>query len=535
MIAKSGNMEQKYEPLLLSQDFNGKFRDSNRQDEEHQMIFQHTETLRKHQRNKLLTMNNTLPGALQTQKSMDSAMEHVHTLPQLKNVPNTHYSVSQSQSSSGFKRYPFETENVNQVNLSSSVVSSSDDLRVRTSNSSLNQVIHGLENQKRQLMAEYERLQMQTPTNNINPAMSPILTTDNSSRYPPVDFGFAQCNRSLSYNQSIPPISSRKINRPLAPMSPNTTSLDRSGTYLLPSEDLVTEARMLRKHKGRLEARMGMLEQHNRQLEAQLSRLRQLIDESPSNPNHFMPSSNIVNSFLPNAINMDQDPEMLTAAQYAASKRINEINSMSPIYNNSPRFQGNYGIESLSRNYQNPSNIYSGTRSTPVQNFYGSLERGSSYRSIYDTTPVGNQYRSPVERQPQPVLSSANYLSNHQLKASSESGGSLSESEFQLMCRSLADSCPAVTSAPVHGQSTNSIGSLFHMAGQVGKAVGQLVNVMTDDLNNNQDRDSPNSKTPTLNMNKSSLSPKPTMNEDLVLSTLTSVMNHSSKQNSNFN
>lgn len=132
-------------------------------------------------------------------------------------------------------------------------------------------------------------------------------------------------------------------------MSPNTTSLDRSGTYLLPSEDLVTEARMLRKHKGRLEARMGMLEQHNRQLEAQLSRLRQLIDESPNNLNHFMPTPNIGNSFLPNAMNMDQDPEMLTAAQYAASKRINEINSISPIYNNSPRYQGIYGNESLAR------------------------------------------------------------------------------------------------------------------------------------------------------------------------------------------
>lgn len=154
---------------------------------------------------------NTLPGPLQTQKSIDSSMEHMQTLPQLKNVPNAHYSVSQSQNPSGFKRYPFETDNVNQINLSSSVVSSSDDLRVRTSNSSLNQVIHGLENQKRQLMAEYERLQMQTPTNAINPAMSPILTTENSSRYPPVDFGFAQSNRSLSYNQSIPPISSRKM------------------------------------------------------------------------------------------------------------------------------------------------------------------------------------------------------------------------------------------------------------------------------------------------------------------------------------
>ncbi|XP_065164491.1 dystrophin [Atheta coriaria] len=43
--------------------------------------------------------------------------------------------------------------------------------------------------------------------------------------------------------------------------------------------DVVAEARLLRQHKGRLEARMQILEDHNRQLEAQLQRLRQLLDE----------------------------------------------------------------------------------------------------------------------------------------------------------------------------------------------------------------------------------------------------------------
>lgn len=43
--------------------------------------------------------------------------------------------------------------------------------------------------------------------------------------------------------------------------------------------DMATEARLLRQHKGRLEARMQILEDHNRQLEAQLQRLRQLLDE----------------------------------------------------------------------------------------------------------------------------------------------------------------------------------------------------------------------------------------------------------------
>lgn len=44
-------------------------------------------------------------------------------------------------------------------------------------------------------------------------------------------------------------------------------------------QDMMAEARLLRQHKGRLEARMQILEDHNRQLEAQLQRLRQLLDE----------------------------------------------------------------------------------------------------------------------------------------------------------------------------------------------------------------------------------------------------------------
>lgn len=42
---------------------------------------------------------------------------------------------------------------------------------------------------------------------------------------------------------------------------------------------MMAEARLLRQHKGRLEARMQILEEHNRQLEAQLQRLRRLLDE----------------------------------------------------------------------------------------------------------------------------------------------------------------------------------------------------------------------------------------------------------------
>lgn len=52
--------------------------------------------------------------------------------------------------------------------------------------------------------------------------------------------------------------------------------------------DMVSEARMLRQHKGRLEARMQILEDHNRQLEAQLQRLRQLLDEVSGGKNIYI-------------------------------------------------------------------------------------------------------------------------------------------------------------------------------------------------------------------------------------------------------
>lgn len=50
------------------------------------------------------------------------------------------------------------------------------------------------------------------------------------------------------------------------------------------SEDseLIAEAKLLRQHKGRLEARMQILEDHNTQLESQLHRLRQLLEQVES-------------------------------------------------------------------------------------------------------------------------------------------------------------------------------------------------------------------------------------------------------------
>lgn len=51
--------------------------------------------------------------------------------------------------------------------------------------------------------------------------------------------------------------------------------------------DLLAEAKLLRQHKGRLEARMQILEDHNSQLESQLYRLRQLLHQVTTHPNGF--------------------------------------------------------------------------------------------------------------------------------------------------------------------------------------------------------------------------------------------------------
>ncbi|KAK2162353.1 hypothetical protein LSH36_100g10023 [Paralvinella palmiformis] len=55
--------------------------------------------------------------------------------------------------------------------------------------------------------------------------------------------------------------------------------------------EMIREAKLLRQHKGRLEARMQILEDHNRQLEAQLDRLRQLLDQSDFEPRLVMMTS----------------------------------------------------------------------------------------------------------------------------------------------------------------------------------------------------------------------------------------------------
>ncbi|XP_062373471.1 dystrophin [Sardina pilchardus] len=66
--------------------------------------------------------------------------------------------------------------------------------------------------------------------------------------------------------QGLAPLPSPPEMMPVSPQSPRDA-------------ELIAEAKLLRQHKGRLEARMQILEDHNKQLESQLHRLRQLLEQ----------------------------------------------------------------------------------------------------------------------------------------------------------------------------------------------------------------------------------------------------------------
>ncbi|XP_068153856.1 dystrophin, isoforms A/C/F/G/H isoform X7 [Drosophila tropicalis] len=101
--------------------------------------------------------------------------------------------------------------------------------------------------------------------------------------------------------------------------SSSMTGLSNQGEH---GQDMMAEAKLLRQHKGRLEARMQILEDHNRQLEAQLQRLRQLLDE----PNGG--GSSATSSGLPSAPGsaLNSKPNTLQTRSVTAS----QLNTDSP-------------------------------------------------------------------------------------------------------------------------------------------------------------------------------------------------------------
>ncbi|XP_067398337.1 utrophin [Emydura macquarii macquarii] len=122
----------------------------------------------------------------------------------------------------------------------------------------LERIIADLEEEQRNLQVEYEQLKEQHLQRGINPLASP----------------------------------------PDSIVLPQHTSEDA---------ELIAEAKLLRQHKGRLEARMQILEDHNKQLESQLHRLRQLLEqpESDSRVNGVSPYTSPQHSA--HSYTLDQD------------------------------------------------------------------------------------------------------------------------------------------------------------------------------------------------------------------------------------
>uniref|UniRef100_A0A8B9PIA9 Utrophin n=1 Tax=Apteryx owenii TaxID=8824 RepID=A0A8B9PIA9_APTOW len=133
----------------------------------------------------------------------------------------------------------------------------------------LERIIADLEEEQRSLQIEYEQLKEQHLRRGINPLASP----------------------------------------PDSVVSPQQASEDA---------ELIAEAKLLRQHKGRLEARMQILEDHNKQLESQLHRLRQLLEqpESDSTVNGASPCASPQHSALSYPLDQEMSSQFHQTGEY---------------------------------------------------------------------------------------------------------------------------------------------------------------------------------------------------------------------------
>uniref|UniRef100_A0A8C5JI45 Utrophin n=1 Tax=Junco hyemalis TaxID=40217 RepID=A0A8C5JI45_JUNHY len=133
----------------------------------------------------------------------------------------------------------------------------------------LERIIADLEEEQRSLQIEYEQLKEQHLRRGINPLASP----------------------------------------PDSVVSPQHAAEDA---------ELIAEAKLLRQHKGRLEARMQILEDHNKQLESQLHRLRQLLEqpESDSRVNGASPCASPQHSALSFPLEQDTSSQFHQTGEY---------------------------------------------------------------------------------------------------------------------------------------------------------------------------------------------------------------------------
>jgi len=169
--------------------------------------------------------------------------------------------------------------------------------------------------------------------------------------------------------------------------------------------EMIQEAKLLRHHKGRLEARMQILEDHNRQLEAQLMRLRQLLEQ----PTEMEKKSAILMSQSLSSADDVKKPVLIEKSKRSQSQSSAYLNGVSDT--------------------NEKQNVSEGRRHSET----------SSSRKFEDW-------------------------------------------ELEKVMKEIQNSFPSE-----QPRGNKNVGNLFHMAGQVGKAVGTLVTVMTDDEGSGSD------------------------------------------------
>ncbi|XP_041463609.1 dystrophin-like isoform X2 [Lytechinus variegatus] len=202
--------------------------------------------------------------------------------------------------------------------------------------------------------------------------------------------------------------------------------------------ELVAEAKLLRQHKGRLEARMQILEDHNRQLEAQLQRLRQLLEQ----------------------------PQDKSASQVSSSKTTPAVSPTSSISSASKPIRIHHPVAVEARTNGGTSD-YDSDMAAEEQNSHPSPH----------TPPHLKDDPTPREHQPN---GRDHHHHHHHLHQGGAANGVPAKGKVDLdkVIQEL-NNFPDGTKNGSAGQ--NSVGSLLHMADNIGKAVGTLVTVMTDE------------------------------------------------------
>ncbi|XP_055596145.1 dystrophin, isoforms A/C/F/G/H isoform X3 [Uranotaenia lowii] len=178
--------------------------------------------------------------------------------------------------------------------------------------------------------------------------------------------------------------------------------------------DMMAEAKLLRQHKGRLEARMQILEDHNRQLEAQLQRLRQLLDE----PNSSKASTLQTRSVTASQLNTESPAKLQQNGHY--DQNTGKENGISSSMGSASMFGGGLGAGNA-----------------------GVAHSGHGYGGV-DNDHI------------------------NQMPISSSGGGGVG--------KSIGNHFGSVDTRPPPPPHT----SLLHMAGDLNRAVEELVNVITE-------------------------------------------------------